>query len=173
MTVVTSDLSTVGVYNLSLEIKLTDYPMVPAVTKNFKITITCTVTTLTFTSNPPASTSLEVGVDPDPHDMTFAISKTPNCVQDPTFTLASTPAAAFSSRTINADGESGYVRIAGYLLPDGGTYSMSLKADLDVATVTNVFIVKIIDPCIRAIFEMVPSPTLDMTITMPTSGPST
>jgi hypothetical protein len=118
MTVVTSDLSTVGVYNLSLEIKLTDYPMVPAVTKNFKITITCTVTTLTFTSNPPANTSLEVGVDPDPHDMTFAISKTPNCVQDPTFTLASTPAAAFSSRTINVDGESGYVRITGLTLAD-------------------------------------------------------
>lgn len=50
MNVVTSDLSTVNTYNLSLEIKLTDYPMVAAVTKNFVITITCTVTTLAYTS---------------------------------------------------------------------------------------------------------------------------
>jgi hypothetical protein len=110
----------VNTYNLSLEIKLTDYPMVAAVTKNFVITITCTVTTLAFTSNPPATTSIEVGVDIQPHDMTFAISKTPNCVQDPTFTLTSAPAASFSSRTINADGESGYVRINGATLLDGG-----------------------------------------------------
>ena len=97
-----------------------------SITKTFTITITCTVTTLTFTSNPPASTSLEVGVDTQPHDMNFAISKTPNCVQDPTFTLASTPAAAFSSRTINADGERGYVRITGIPLSDQGSYSMTL-----------------------------------------------
>jgi hypothetical protein len=64
MQVVTSDLATVGTYNLSITVGLTNYPMVPTVSKNFVITITCTVTTLAYTANPPASTSLEVGVDP-------------------------------------------------------------------------------------------------------------
>lgn len=118
MQIVTSDLSTVNTYNLSLTISLASYSGVASVTKNFVITITCTVTTLAYTSQPAATTNLEVGVDAMPHDMTFAISKTPNCVQDPTFTLASTPSAAFASRTIGADGESGYVRITGLTLSD-------------------------------------------------------
>jgi hypothetical protein len=173
MQVVTSDLATVGTYNLSITVGLTDYPMVATVTKTFVINITCTVTAMAFTANPPATTSLEVGVNPQPHDMTFSISKTPNCVQDPTFTLASTPTSAFTSRTVNADGESGYVRVNGAVLADGGQYSMTLTANLDSATVTNNFIVKIIDPCIRAIFETSPNPLATMTVTMPTAGPTT
>jgi hypothetical protein len=173
MTVVTSDLSTVNTYNLSLTVGLTNYPSVPTVTKNFVITITCTITTLAFTSQPPASTSLEVGVDVQPHDMTFAISKTPNCVQDPTFTLASTPAAAFSSRTINADGESGYVRINGATLANLGTYSLTLTAAVDSKTTVSSFTVIILDPCARAVFETNPAPLSDMTVIMPAAGTQT
>jgi len=142
----------VGTYNLSLDIGLASYSGITHLTKNFKITITCTVTTLAYTTEPAASTALEVGVNADPYDMNFAISKTPNCVQDPTFTLASSPAAAFLSRTINADGESGYVRISGETLSDLGTYSMTLTSVVDSVTSTSSFTVIILDPCKRAIF---------------------
>jgi hypothetical protein len=63
MQVVTSDLATVGTYNLSITVGLSDYPMVATVMKNFVITITCTVTSMAYIANPPASTQLEVGVD--------------------------------------------------------------------------------------------------------------
>jgi hypothetical protein len=105
--------------------------------------------------------------------MTFSISKTPNCVQDPTFTLASTPTAVFASRTVNANGESGYVRLTGATLANIGTYSMTLTAIVDAQTTTNAFTMIIMDPCKRAIFETTPAPILMMTITMPSSGPTT
>jgi len=102
--------------------------------------------------------------------MTFSISKTPNCVQDPTFTLASTPAAAFASRTVNANGESGYVRVTGATLADIGTYSMTLTAVVDAQTTTNAFTVIILDPCKRAVFETSSAPLSTMTIVMPSGG---
>ena len=105
--------------------------------------------------------------------MTFAISKTPNCVQDPTFTLGSTPAAVFSSRTINADGESGYVRISGHTLSNLNTYSMTLTAVVDAQTTVSSFTVIIKDPCKRAVFQTTPAPLSDMTMNMPSTGTQT
>ena len=105
--------------------------------------------------------------------MTYTISKTPNCTQNPIFTLTPTPAATFASNNINGNGVSGFVRINGATLANGGTYSMTLSAGLDSATVTNNFIVKIVDPCIHSIFETVPAPINTMAVTMPTAGPTT
>jgi hypothetical protein len=105
--------------------------------------------------------------------MNFAISKTPNCVQDPTFTLASTPSALFASRTINADGESGFVRLNSFTLLHGGSYAMTLDAAVDAQTTQITFNVKIVDPCIRAVFETNPAPINNMVITMPTIIPTT
>lgn len=105
--------------------------------------------------------------------MTFALTKTPNCVQDPTFTLTSTPAAAFASRTINADGESGYIRITGATLLDQGTYAMTLTADLDGTTKTASFTVIILDPCKRAVFLTNPNPLSTMNVALPSTGPTT
>ena len=173
MTVVSSNLSDVGTYNLSLVIGLASYPSIATITKTFKITITCSVTTITYTTSPAASTSLEVGVTTQPYDLTFAVTKTPNCVQNPTFTLASTPAASFSSYTLNTDGVSGYVRITGATLSNQGSYSMTLNSALDTASVTPSFTVIILDPCKRSIFETSPNPIVKMTITMPTSGTDT
>jgi hypothetical protein len=172
MSVVTSNLPDVGTYSLSLTIGLTDYPSIATINKTFSITITCIVTSLTYTTSPPATTNLEVGVDTQPHDMNFVITKSPNCSQDPTFTLASTPAAAFASRTIGADGESGYVRITGATLTNQGSYAMTLTATLDSATQISSFTVVIKDPCKRSIFETSPNPLLTMNISMPSGGPS-
>jgi hypothetical protein len=48
---------------MTLTVTLADYPIIPSVTKSFTVYITCTVATVTFASQPPASTSFEVGVD--------------------------------------------------------------------------------------------------------------
>ena len=113
MSVETSVLSDVNVYpGIQLKIELNDYPMVTPIIKTFQVTITCTVTTFAFdviAVDPLADTTIEVGIDTQPHDMFFSVTKTPNCVQDPTFTLA--PALTFVTETVNADGESGKVSI--------------------------------------------------------------
>ena len=48
----TSNVADVGVYNVELKVSLANYPMVPSITKNFVVTITCEVQTLTFTTSP-------------------------------------------------------------------------------------------------------------------------
>jgi hypothetical protein len=55
-----------GSYTVSAEICLYDFPNItPAcVTKTFVITCTCTVTSVSFSTLPVASTSIEIGVDP-------------------------------------------------------------------------------------------------------------
>jgi hypothetical protein len=89
MTVQTSNLGDVGVYpNIQLKVELLNYPMVASITKTFQVTITCTVTTLAFTTSPAATTDVIVGVTTQPVDLPFVISKTPNCVQDPSFTMS-------------------------------------------------------------------------------------
>lgn len=39
----TSNVADVGVYNVELKVSLANYPMVPSITKNFVVTITCEV----------------------------------------------------------------------------------------------------------------------------------
>ena len=53
----------VGVTNYELTIALQDYPSIAPLTKLFSSTITCEVLTLTFTIAPPASTTLQVGIN--------------------------------------------------------------------------------------------------------------
>jgi len=89
MTVQTSNLGDVGVYpNIQLKVELLDYPAVTPIIKTFQVTITCTVTTLAFTTSPATTTDVIVGVTTQPVDLPFVISKTPNCVQDPSFTMS-------------------------------------------------------------------------------------
>lgn len=45
-----------------MEVKLTDYPKIK-LTKTFDVTISCTVSILTFATSPMASKTIEVGVD--------------------------------------------------------------------------------------------------------------
>lgn len=57
--------------------------MVTPIIKTFKVTITCTVTTLSFTTSPLTTISdktIEVAIDPQPQNMVFSITKDPNCV---------------------------------------------------------------------------------------------
>ena len=47
---------------------------------------------------------------------------------------------------------------------------MVLTAVVDAQTITSPFIVTILDPCKRAIFETTPAPMVQMNIMMPTTG---
>jgi hypothetical protein len=61
-----------------MEVKLIDYPSF-TFTKTFKVTVTCTVSTLTFSTSPMSSKTIEIGIDSQPFDMDYAVTKSPNC----------------------------------------------------------------------------------------------
>lgn len=74
-----NDPADIGTFNVSMLVKLTDYPAIAGITKTFTVTVTCTVSTLTFTTSPLASKTIEVGVDAQPYSMNYAVTKSPNC----------------------------------------------------------------------------------------------
>jgi hypothetical protein len=111
-----------------------------------------------------------VGVTSQPVDLTFVISKTPNCVQDPTFTL-SPDNQTWLTKTINVDGESGFIRTNGATLANIGTYARTLTAVVDAQTTPVSFTVVIKDPCQASNFVNGSTPA-DIIITMPSAGPT-
>lgn len=89
MSLSTNSVADVGVYNVSLTVSLTSYSTVVAsITKNLVVTITCEVQTLTFSTAPPASTTLQVGIDTQLKDIAFATTQTPSCGKTVTFSLS-------------------------------------------------------------------------------------
>ena len=69
----------IGLYPVDMTVSLTDYSGVPVLTKRFQVTITCVVSTITFSTPPALSTTLQVGIDTQPKDIAFATSQTPDC----------------------------------------------------------------------------------------------
>jgi hypothetical protein len=132
-----------------MEVKLTDYPSIKR-TETFTVTVTCTVSTLTFTTSPIASKTIEVGVDVQPFTMDYAVIKSPNCAQNPTWSLS--PSLSFVTKAENADNFSGKVSINNATLSHVSTNTMTLTAVVDAKTATSSFTVIIKDPCSRAVF---------------------
>ena len=93
MSLATSSVGDVGTYNVDLKVSLTDYPAIPFITNNFDVTITCEVQTLTFSTLPAASTTVQVGIDTQPFSIPFFIIKAPACTQSVAFTLSPTTEA--------------------------------------------------------------------------------
>ena len=62
-----------------MEVNLSDFPSIPGITKTFTVTVTCTVSTLTFSTSPMASKTIEIGIDSQPFTMNYAVTKSPNC----------------------------------------------------------------------------------------------
>ena len=108
-----------------MEVKLTDYPSIK-LTKTFSVTVTCTVSTLTFSTSPLVSKTFEVGVDSQPVTMNYAVTKTPNCAQNPTWSLS--PSLSFVTRAENAGNISGVVTINNATLANLSSNSMTLTA---------------------------------------------
>ena len=74
MSLLTTSVSDVGTYNAALTVSLTSYSGVASITKNFTVTVTCEVQTLTFSTAPSASTTLQVGIDTQPYNIAYVIS---------------------------------------------------------------------------------------------------
>jgi hypothetical protein len=55
-----------GTVNLFLNVKLANYPLVPSITKAFKVTITCQVMSLAISPNPFINMFVEPGVTIQP-----------------------------------------------------------------------------------------------------------
>ena len=108
-----------------MEVKLTDYPSIK-LTKTFSVTVTCTVSTLTFSTSPLVSKTIEVGVGSQPFTMNYAVTKTPNCAQNPTWSLS--PSLSFVTRAENAGNISGVVTINNATLANLSSNSMTLTS---------------------------------------------
>ena len=108
-----------------MEVKLTDYPSIK-LTKTFSVKVTCTVSTLTFSTSPLVSKTIEVGVDSQSFTMNYAVTKTPNCAQNPTWSLS--PSFSFVTRAENAGNISGVVTINNATLANLSSNSMALTA---------------------------------------------
>lgn len=65
--------------SISVTYKLTGYPSIPAVVKTFTVQVLCQVQTLAFTPAFPSTITLQVGINAQPFDQNFMVSKTPNC----------------------------------------------------------------------------------------------
>jgi hypothetical protein len=131
-------------------VKLTDFPSIGGITKTFTVTVTCTVSTLTFTTSPIVSNTIEIGIDSQPFKINYAVTKSPNCAQNPTWSLS--PSLSFVTKAENADNLSGEVSINNATLSHVSNNSMTLTAVVDGKTATSSFTVIIKDPCSRAVF---------------------
>ena len=123
--VYSNNVSDVRTHNISMEVKLTDFPAIAGITKTFTVTVTCTVSTLSFSTSPPASKTIEVGIDSHPFTMNYAVTKSPNCAQNLTWTLS--PTLAFITKAENPDNVSGIITISN-TLSNVSSNSMTLKA---------------------------------------------
>ena len=150
-----------------MSVSLTDYPGVPVLTKSFLVTITCVVSTITFSTPPSLSTTLQVGIDTQPKDIAFATSQTPKCLKTVTFTNST--AVAFLSLT-SPTTTAGNVRISGATINNDGTYVQTLTATVDGKTSTASYTVIIKDPCSTATFETNPAGLVTMIMNMPRSA---
>jgi hypothetical protein len=121
----TNDVNYVGLHNIRMEVKLKDFQQVAGIIKEFTVTITCTVSTLTFSQSPPASKTIEVGIDSQPFTMNYAVTKSPNCPQNLTWTF--NPTLAFITKAENPDNVSGVITISN-TLSNVSSNSMTLKA---------------------------------------------
>ena len=93
MTLTTTNVAEVGVYNVAMTITLTDYPGVAPITKNFVATITCEVQTLSFTT-PPLDAAFHIAVSTSVNTA-FETTQTPACGS--TVTIAISPTQTFLS----------------------------------------------------------------------------
>lgn len=89
-------------------------------TYNFNVIVSCVVTTLTFTTSPPASTTVQVGIDTQPLTLPFAVTQPPACNITITFSPLPTTPAFVTLASITVTG--GDVQVKGATITDHNTY---------------------------------------------------
>ena len=95
---------------------------------SFDVVIDCSVTSLTFITAPPVSTTLQVGIDLQPSNIAFEITQTPACGKSVNFALSS--AQSFLSLQ-NLTSSAGNVQINAATIADHGVYAKTLTATVD------------------------------------------
>ena len=131
----------------------------------------CTVTTLTFTSSPAASTTVRVGIDSQPFTIPFTVTQVPACGKTVSFSHTPTTPAFVTLTSLTATG--GNVQVTGATIANHNTYSFVLTAAVDAQSITSNFNVVIKDPCSTSIFETTPAPFVDMNVSLPSVATST
>ena len=102
-------------------------------TFNFNVIVSeCVVTTLTFSTSPPASTTVQIGIDSQPVTLPFAVTQTPECNKTIVFTLQVNTPSFIGLTGITASG--GNVQISGATMADNGTNSVWLDATIAAET---------------------------------------
>jgi len=84
-------------FTIHLVMALTNFPTVATVTKTFTVTLTCVVSTLTFSTVPTSSTTVEIGINAQPVYIPtlptkWQLTRNPNCNNAPVITLTILPA---------------------------------------------------------------------------------
>ena len=96
--------------------------------------ISCVINSLTFSSSPPSTNSVKIGIDSQPYPISYALVKFPLCTQNPKFTL-SLPTQTFVSNSVNADNVSGNISVSGATLANIGNYPYILSAKVDSVSI--------------------------------------
>ena len=116
----------VGIYNIKLTIGLLDHPEVIPIVKNFVVTITCEVFTLTFYTLPAVKTT-RIYTD-SAVNLPFVMLQSPACGKTVTYTISPTKAFLSLQSPTSAGGS---LRISGATISDIGTYAETLTATVD------------------------------------------
>ena len=106
-----------GPHSITLTVALADYSSVVILTKNFSVTITCAVQTLTFVTA-PVSPTLLANLDPQPVDIPVAVSKYPDCLETLTFEFVPNTNAFLS--IIDQTQNAATIRLSGATIADAG-----------------------------------------------------
>ena len=120
---------------MSLKVTMQNYPTVPSVTRAFSIIIVCQVQSIGFSASTPNSMTVNLGVDAQPFNIPYSVTKTPACVVAPAFTM--TPSNLIWL-TITKSGDGGNVVVNGAIQANKGTYAVTLNASQDGKTATTV-----------------------------------
>lgn len=124
LTLATDDPADVSTTPIHLIVSLKDYSTVPVRTKDFSVQVICEVFNLSFDSSLPTQENIRIGVDEQPFLIPFATIKSPDCTQQPTFSLSMSPSAAFAS--LATTGNSGSLVLDGMTYLDAGSFTASV-----------------------------------------------
>jgi len=128
-------------------VSLTNYPMVATITKHFVVTISCEVTSITF-SLAPGNIFVEPGVTTQPAYKSFDTTQFPNCGHTIAYAWVTAPPAF-----VTKDYSTKKVAVGGVDITKQGIYNLTLRATVDSKYVDASFTVEISDPCKRAVFQ--------------------
>jgi hypothetical protein len=125
LTLTTVNPSDANTYLVTLDVTVSADPTYPHFSQSFTVTIVCTVTSMTWDPVTPATTTYRIDVDPQPVIIPFSVTKTPNCLTAPTFTVTSDiplPPMSFGPTALNA----GEIQLNGILKAHINTYTLTI-----------------------------------------------